>query len=103
MAASSSPAPPRVFISYTHDSVEHEDRAWELSERLRRNGVDCRVDLQEQSPAEGWPRWCRNQVQESQFVLTVCTETYQRRYEGNEAQGTGLGGQWESFVITQEL
>jgi hypothetical protein len=73
---------PRVFISYTHDSPKHEDRVWELSEKLRQNGVDCRVDLQEESPAEGWPRWCRNQVQEAQFVLVVCTSTYQRRYEG---------------------
>ena len=76
---------------------------WELSERLRKNGVDCRIDQHEESPAEGWPRWCRNQVQAAQFVLVACTETYQRRYEGKEEAGKGLGGQWEGFVITQEL
>src|SRR5271157_582638 len=94
---------PRVFISYTHDSQEHMDRVWDLSERLRGDGVDCRIDQQEEAPAEGWPRWCRNQVQEAQFVLVVCTETYQRRYEGKEEAGKGLGGQWEGFVTTQEL
>ena len=94
---------PRVFISYTHDTQEHMDRVWDLSERLRGDGVDCRIDQHEESPAEGWPRWCRNQVQESQFVLIGCTETYQRRYEGKEEAGKGLGGQWEGFVITQEL
>ena len=95
--------PPRVFISYTHDTQEHMDRVWDLSEKLRLDGVDCRIDQHEESPAEGWPRWCRNQVQESQFVLIGCTETYQRRYEGKEEAGKGLGGQWEGFVITQEL
>lgn len=76
---------------------------WNLSERLRGDGVDCRIDQHEESPPEGWPRWCRNQVQESQFVLVACTETYQRRYEGKEEAGKGLGGQWEGFVITLEL
>ena len=94
---------PRVFISYTHDSQEHMDRVWDLSERLRGHGVDCRIDQHEESPPEGWPRWCRNQVQESQLVLIACTETYQRRYEGKEEAGKGLGGQWEGFVMTQEL
>jgi len=95
--------PLRVFISYSHDNQEHMDRVWELSERLRGDGVDCRIDQQEESPPEGWPRWCRNQVLESQFVLVACTETYQRRYEGNEEPETGRGAQWEGFVITQQL
>ena len=94
---------PRVFISYTHDTQEHMDRVWAMSEKLRNDGVDCRIDQHEESPAEGWPRWCRNPVQESQFVLIGCTETYHRRYEGKEKTGKGLGGQWEGFVITQEL
>lgn len=93
----------RIFISYTHDTKEQMDRVWDLSERLRGDGVDCRIDQHEESPAEGWPRWCRTQVQESQFVLIVCTETYQRRYEGREEPGKGLGGKWEGFVITQGL
>jgi len=79
------------------------DRIWDLSEKLRSDGVDCRIDQHEESPPEGWPRWCRNQIQAAQFVLVACTETYQRRYEGTEKSGRGLGGQWEGFVITQEL
>jgi tetratricopeptide (TPR) repeat protein len=93
----------RAFISYSHDSAEHKNRVWDLCERLRSDGIDCRIDQQEFSPPEGWPRWCRNQVQESQFVLVVCTDTYKRRYEGKDATGTGLGAKWEGFVITQEL
>ena len=93
----------RAFISYSHDSEEHKDRVWDLCERLRHDGIDCRIDQHEFSPPEGWPRWCRNQVQESQFVLVVCTESYERRYEGEEETGTGLGTKWEGFVITQGL
>jgi tetratricopeptide (TPR) repeat protein len=92
-----------VFISYSHDSAEHLDRVWDLCERLRNDGIDCRIDQHEFSPPEGWPRWCRNQVQESQFVLVVCTETYEKRYEGKAPAGEGKGAKWEGFIITLEL
>src|SRR5271165_2929879 len=76
--------PTRVFISYSHDTPEHLDRVWELSERLRADGIDCRIDQHEESPREGWPRWCLDQIEESQFVLVACTATYLRRYRGKE-------------------
>ncbi len=94
---------PRVFISYTHDTQGHMDRAWDLSERLRRDGVDCRIDQQEESPAEGWPRWCKHQIRDADFVFVICTGSYLKRYEGEEEAGKGLGGQWEGYVITQEV
>jgi tetratricopeptide (TPR) repeat protein len=93
----------RAFISYSHDSAEHKDRVWDLCERLRNDGIDCRIDQHEPSPPEGWPRWCRDQVQESQFVLVVCTEKYRRRYEGKAPAGEGKGAKWEGFIITLEL
>ena len=93
----------RVFISYSHDSPEHLDRVWDLCERLRNDGIDCRIDQHEFSPPEGWPRWCRNLVQESKFVLVVCTETYRQRYEGKAPTGEGKGAKWEGFIVTLEL
>ena len=44
----------RVFISYSHDSPEHMDRVWNLSERLRGDGIDCVIDQHEAAPEEGW-------------------------------------------------
>jgi hypothetical protein len=93
----------RVFISYTHDSQEQMDCVWDLSERLRKDGMDCRIDQHEVSPEDGWPRWCRDQIRDSDYVLIVCTETYQRRYEGKEEGREGRGAQWEGLVVTQEL
>jgi SEFIR domain-containing protein len=93
----------RVFISYTHDSQTHLDQILDLSKLLRSEGVDCRVDQYEQSPAEGWPLWCARQVDESDFVIVACTETYLRRFKGEEVPNIGLGGTWEGHIITQEL
>jgi tetratricopeptide (TPR) repeat protein len=94
---------PQVFISYSHDSSVHVDRVLALSDRLRAEGVDCRIDQYEQSPAEGWPQWCERQVEESTFVLVACTETYLRRFKGKETPKIGLGVTWEGHIIIQDL
>jgi len=93
----------KVFISYSHDSREHMDRVLALSDRLRREGVDCRIDQYEQSPEEGWAQWCERQVERAEYVLVACTQTYLRRFKGEEEEGKGLGGTWEGHIITQEL
>ncbi len=94
---------PKVFISYSHDSDEHKDRVLALSDRLRTDGIDCIIDQYETSPPEGWARWCERQIEEAEFVLVVCTETYERRFKGIELPGKGKGAIWEGMIITQEL
>jgi nucleoside phosphorylase len=94
---------PKVFVSYSHDSQEHKDQVLALAERLRQDGIDCTIDQNEKSPAEGWQRWMLNQVKEATFVLVVCTETYDRRFRGSEKPGRGKGATWEGDMIIQEL
>lgn len=93
----------KVFISYAHETDLHNEKIFELSERLRSEGIDCSIDQYEISPSEGWPRWSRNQIKQADFVLVVCTETYERRFEGSAPRGTGAGAKWEGAIITQEL
>lgn len=94
---------PKVFISYSHDSEEHMASVFDLSEKLREEGVDCNIDQYETSPAGGWPRWTRNQIKEADYVLVVCTQRYEGRYEATEAEGGGAGAKWEGAIITQQL
>lgn len=95
---------PIVFISYSHDSDAHRQRVLALSERLRRDGYETRLDRYVNgSPQEGWPRWMGNQLDAASHVLIVCTQTYYRRFRGYEAPGVGKGVDWEGAVITQTL
>lgn len=95
---------PVVFISYSHDSDEHSERVLALSERLRQDGIDTRLDRYPNgSPPEGWPRWMMNQLDATNLVLVVCTETYYRRFRGHEQPGKGKGADWEGALITQEI
>lgn len=93
----------KVFISYSHDSAEHSNQILLLSNRLREDGIDCNIDQYETSPPEGWPNWMAAQIQSSQYILVVCTETYKRRVMGQEEEGKGRGAKWEGAIITQEI
>ena len=95
--------PPKVFISYSHDSQEHKERLLTLADRLREDGIDSNIDQYEDSPPEGWQRWMLNQVEAADYVVVVCTQQYDRRFRGQEELGTGRGITWEGGVIIQEL
>ena len=93
----------QVFISYSHDSPEHRQRVLALANQLRKDGVEARIDQYIQDPNEGWIRWMRSQVKQASRVLLVFTETYQRRFEGDEEEGKGLGATFEGAIVTQAL
>jgi len=94
---------PRLFISYSHDSREHEDRVRALADRLREYGVDAVVDQYDTAPPDGWPVWMAREIQKADFVALVCTETYLRRVEGRESPYKGRGVLWEAKLIYSYL
>ena len=89
----------KVFISYSHDSDAHRERVLDLSDRLRTDGIDCDIDQYNPAPEQGWPRWMMQGIQQADYVLLVCTETYRKRLELEEEQGKGLGVKWEGSLI----
>lgn len=95
--------PPRVFISYSHDSELHRKRVLSLADQLRQHGIEARIDQYEQSPPKGWPAWCEEEIRQACFVVMVCTETYRRRVDSAEEPGVGHGVLWEARLIKQHL
>jgi len=95
--------PPSVFISYSHDSSEHEARVLALADRLRSEGINAQIDQYEPSPVEGFQRWMIRHVRDADFVLMVCTDAYRHRFEGEEEEGKGLGATWEGSLILNEI
>jgi hypothetical protein len=94
---------PRVFISYSHDSREHEDRVLALADRLREDGIDTVIDQYHTAPSVGWPMWTDREIHQADFVALVCTETYLRRVEGREEPSKGRGVLWEAQLIYTHL
>lgn len=92
-----------VFISYSHDNVEHVQRVLDLSNKLRSEGIDCVLDQYESSPPEGWPRWMDRKIRDCRYVLMICTETYYKRVMGEETPDIGHGVKWEGNLIYQHI
>lgn len=48
---------PQVFISYSHDSLEHKQWVLELATRLRANGIDAILDQWDLKPGDDLPKF----------------------------------------------
>ncbi len=92
-----------VFISYSHDDLEHAKHVLGLSNKLRAEGIDCVLDQYEESPPEGWPRWMDKKIRDASYVLMICTEAYYKRVMGEEEPGKGLGVRWEGSLIYNHI
>jgi hypothetical protein len=98
--------PPRVFVSYSHDSEEHKARVRAFVARLRGEGILVVFDedvAKNGGPDEGWPRWCERQIDESDYVLACCTAIFHARFEEKQPEGVGRGIVWEASSIRQYL
>ncbi len=93
----------RIFISYSHDSPPHTTAVREFADCLRAHGYDAWIDQYAVDPDEGWPRWMQHELDLAEFVLIVPTETYLRRWKGDETPGKGHGATWEGLVLTNRL
>ncbi|PSK98522.1 TIR domain-containing protein [Murinocardiopsis flavida] len=94
----------RVFISYSHDDEDHRFEIANLAQELRKRGIDAWIDLfDEAPPPPSWPLWMYEQIEISDYVILVATETYLRRHLGREVPGRGVGVKWEGSVITADI
>jgi tetratricopeptide (TPR) repeat protein len=92
------------FISYSHDSEQHRQAVVDFAQALRQHGIDVTIDrFAEAAPPANWPNWMARQIQESDFVVVVVTETYARRYTMSEEPGVGRGVTWEGAVINSHV
>jgi tetratricopeptide (TPR) repeat protein len=93
----------KVFISYSWDSDAHKHTVLQFSDKLRACGIDCFIDQYiNGSPAETWTRWMEKQIEAADFVLVVCTQTYLKRFKGEDIEA-GRGVNFEGVIITQIL
>ncbi len=95
--------PPRVFISYSHDSTEHACLVLALANQLRESGIDALIDQYEIGPPDGWPVWMDFEIRRAEFVLLICTENYLRCVEGRALPTVGRGVLWEAKLIYNHL
>ena len=91
---------PKVFISYSWTSVEHEQFVMDLATSLRNHGVDAILDKWDLKPGQDKYVFMESMVVDTEVlkVLVLCDRKYQEK-ANNRAGGVGT----ESQIISQEL
>lgn len=89
---------PKIFISYSHDSLEHKKWCLELAIRLRNNGIDALIDQFELKPGDDVPHFMEINLSKADKILMICSERYVDK-ANNGAGGVG----YEKMIITSNL
>lgn len=89
---------PKVFISYSHEQdKDYEQKLLRFANKLRSEGIDASIDLYEEAPEEGWPRWMENQIRWADYVLVVASKSYYDKCYGSQKE-MGLTGKLISYT-----
>ncbi len=89
---------PRVFISYAGN--DQDNRSWvkSLASRLRKNGVDARLDMFHLKPGQDLPQWMTNELIMADKVLLICDKYYAEKADSRKG---GVG--WETMIIQGDM
>lgn len=90
--------PPRVFISYSHDSAEHKKWVLDFATTLRNRGIDAVLDQWDLKPGDDLPHFMETQLESADFALMICTEKYVEKANAGEG---GVG--YEKMIMTSSL
>jgi hypothetical protein len=90
--------PPRVFISYSHDSAEHKKWVLDFATTLRNRGVDAVLDQWDLKPGDDLPHFMETQLESAEYVLMVCSSRYVEKANAGEG---GVG--YEKMILTSNL
>jgi hypothetical protein len=89
---------PRVFISYSHDTVAHKQWVAELGSELMKKGVDVILDQWEIGPGDDVPKFMEKAISSADCVLMICSEAYVLKADDGKG---GVG--YEAMIVTGEL
>jgi len=90
--------PPRVFISYSHDSADHKKWVLDFATTLRNRGIDAVIDQWELKPGDDLPHFMETQIESADFIIMVCTQKYVDKANAGEG---GVG--YEKMIMTSSL
>ena len=90
--------PPKVFISYSHDSESHRNWVIQLATRLRMNGVDAILDAWNMGLGSDLASFMEQGLSKSKRVICVCSENYIAKADAGKG-----GAGYEKRIMTAEL
>lgn len=89
---------PRVFISYTGTDIENRKWVKDFACKLRKSGINARLDMFHLRPGQDLPQWMTNEIIMADKVLLICDKYYTEK-EDNRNGGVG----WETMIIQGDM
>jgi hypothetical protein len=89
---------PKVFISYSYDSTEHETWVEQLATMLRSDGIEAILDKWYLHPGDPITQFMEQSIRDADFVLIVCTEKYKNK---SDTRVGGVG--YEESIISSDM
>lgn len=90
--------PPRVFISYSHDSADHKRWVLNFATTMRHRGIDAVLDQWDLKPGDDLPHFMETELAQCDYAIMICTERYVDK--ANSGEG-GVG--YEKMIMTAGL
>ncbi|MEV4252725.1 SEFIR domain-containing protein [Spirillospora sp. NPDC049652] len=94
---------PRVFISYAHDTVWHEEQVIELANLLARCGVDVHMDKLTDGRRRNWSFWGEGEIKSADFTMVIASPRCKLVGEGKAASDENRGLRAELNLIRELL
>ncbi|MDE7246347.1 MAG: toll/interleukin-1 receptor domain-containing protein [Lachnospiraceae bacterium] len=89
---------PTVFVSYSHDSEQHEAWVLKLASDLRSHGVNAILDRWDLRLGSDLRFFMENGLSSANLVLCICSENYVQKVD------SGVGGAgYEGMIMSQPL
>lgn len=89
---------PRVFISYASSSMAGRNWVKDFACRLRKCGVNARLDIFHLKPGQDLPQWMTNELIMADKVLLICDKYYAEKADNRKG---GVG--WETMIIQGDM
>ncbi|HLO60332.1 MAG TPA: toll/interleukin-1 receptor domain-containing protein [Bacteroidales bacterium] len=89
---------PRVFISYAGDDKDNALWVKNLVVKLRKNGIDARIDAFHLKPGVDLPQWMTNELILADKVILICDYNYMIKADIRKG---GVG--WETMIIQGDM
>lgn len=93
--------PPKVFVSYVHESRDHQDRVVAFARFLREQGVDAVLDVWSAGSRHDWYAWAIREMTDAAYVVVVASPTYRAVGDGSGAPDRNRGVQSEAALLRE--
>jgi hypothetical protein len=95
--------PPRVFISYAWENDAYRKWVTCLAARLRRDGINARLDSWHQGESQTIPAFMNHEVREADKIIVLCSPKYKQNVHAMEGNERVSGAGWEAALITSHM